>query len=147
MLVESLFTELSTRLLFVSREDPQQIPKKQSLPKHLLRRVFERMHAGLDSDLSLSDLAAESGYSRSQFIRMFKAAVGDSPHSHLRELRLRRAQQLITERLMQIVDIAFACGFCSHAHFSTAFTRRFGLAPSLYRQMVLNEKRHSARLP
>jgi AraC family transcriptional regulator len=135
--MESIFTELADRLLFVSRSVPQPTTKPtQRLPKHLLRRVLERMHDELDSDLSLSTLAAESGYSRAQSMRLFKAASGQTPHKYLLELRLRRAQEMITVRSKQIIDIALECGFRSHAHFSVAFNQRFGIAPSLYRKSL-----------
>jgi AraC family transcriptional regulator len=134
---ESLFVELGSRLLFAARSLPQpERPKRQPLPRHLLRRVLERMHTELDHDLSLSTLAAESGYSRAHFMRMFKAAIGSTPHSHLLELRLRRAQELVASRSTSLIDIALECGFRSHAHFSAAFSRRFGLAPSLYRRSL-----------
>jgi hypothetical protein len=52
--IESLFVELGTRLLFASRLLPQKSPPADShFPRHLLRRVLERMHEQLDSNLSL----------------------------------------------------------------------------------------------
>jgi AraC family transcriptional regulator len=134
---ESIFTEIANRLLFVSHADAQETKVTQGLPKHLLRRVLERMHEELDSDLSLSALAAESGYSRAHFMRMFKAALGQPPHKYLLELRLRRAQEMIALRSKQIIDIALDCGFRSAAHFSVAFSQRFGIAPNLYRKSLL----------
>jgi AraC family transcriptional regulator len=134
---ESLFVELGTRLLFVSRLLPQEEPPTDShFPRHLLRRVLERMHEGLDSALSLSALAAESGYSRAHFMRIFKATMGVTPHIHVLELRLQRAQKMVTSASMSLIDIALACGFRGHAHFTTAFTRRFGVAPSFYRKSL-----------
>jgi AraC family transcriptional regulator len=135
--IESLFMEVGTRLLFVSRLLPQEEPPADPhFPRHLLRRVLERMHEEFDSSLSLSTLAAESGYSRAHFMRMFKATMGVTPHSHLLELRLQRAQRMLTSASRSLIDIALACGFRSHAHFTTAFTRRFGLAPNFYRKSL-----------
>lgn len=134
---ESLFVELGTRLLFASRLLPQEEPPADPhFPRHLLRRVLERMHEELDLGLSLSTLAAESGYSRAHFMRIFKATMGVTPHSHLLELRLQRAQKMLTSASMSLIDIALACGFRGHAHFTTAFTRRFGFAPSFYRKSL-----------
>lgn len=135
---ESLFVELGTRLLFVARSMPQRNPdSKPDIPRPVLRRVLDRMQAQLDTKLSLSTLAAESGYSRAQFMRMFKAAMGVAPHSHLVELRLRRAQELMASHNSSILDVALECGFQNHAHFSTAFARRFGTTPSLYRKSLI----------
>jgi AraC family transcriptional regulator len=136
---ESLFVKLGTRLLFASRLLSQdEPPSNPHFPRHLLRRVLEKMHEELDSNLSLSALAADSGYSRAHFMRIFKAVMGVSPHTHLLELRLQRAQKMLTSAATSksLIDIALACGFRSHAHFTTAFARRFGLAPSFYRKAL-----------
>ena len=132
---ESLSTALATRLLFVGRSlQPPSSMKLFPLPRRILRRVIDRMEAGLDADLTLSELATESGYSRTHFTRMFKAATGQTPHRYLLELRLRKAQSMLTNRTLPLIDIALACGFSSHAHLSTAFRSRFGIAPSAYRR-------------
>jgi AraC family transcriptional regulator len=133
--VESLSVALATRLLVVGRS--LELPRPADfapLPHHVLRRVIGRMEAGLDSDLTLAALAVESGYSRAHFARMFKAATGQTPHRYLLELRLRRAQSMLSDRAAPLVNIALACGFSSHAHLSTAFQSHFGMSPSAYRR-------------
>jgi AraC family transcriptional regulator len=47
----------------------------------------------LGDNLTLEELATESGYSRTHFLRMFQAATGRTPHSYLVHLRLERAQE------------------------------------------------------
>jgi AraC family transcriptional regulator len=137
METESLLVELGIRLHFAARLLPQEPAQFDPyFPRHLLRRVLEKMHEELDSDLSLATLAAESGYSRAHFMRIFKEAMGVTPHSHLLELRLRQAQKMLTSASMSVIDIALACGFRSHAHFTASFTRRFGVAPSFYRRSL-----------
>jgi AraC family transcriptional regulator len=132
---ESLSTALATRLLFAGRSLQQPRGAAVSpLPRRIVRRVLDHMEAELDSDLTLSLLAAESGYSRTHFYRMFKAATGKTPHRYLLELRLKRAESLLENRSLSLIDIAFACGFASHAHFSTVFRSRYGLSPSAYRR-------------
>ena len=131
---ESLSTALATRLLFAGRSLQQpRGPKESPLPRRILRRVLARMEDQLDSDLTLTLLAAESGYSRTHFHRMFKAATGQAPHRYLLELRLKKAKSLLADPSLSLIDIAFACGFSSHAHFSTAFRTRYGVSPSEYR--------------
>jgi AraC family transcriptional regulator len=132
---ESLSTALATRLLFAGRSLPQPRAAAASpLPRRILRRVLDRMETELDSDMTLTLLAAESGYSRTHFYRMFMAATGQTPHRYLLELRLKKAESLLADPSLSLIDIAFACGFSSHAHFSTAFRSRFGFSPSAFRR-------------
>jgi AraC family transcriptional regulator len=108
-------------------------PAASPLPRHLLQRVLERMH-DLIADLDLQTLAAESGYSRSHFLRMFEAATGLTPHRYLLQLRLERAQELMRKRSTSLIDIAALCGFSSHAHMSRVFRQLLGVTPSQYRR-------------
>jgi AraC family transcriptional regulator len=108
-------------------------PAASPLPRHLLQRVLERMH-DLVADLDLQTLAAESGYSRSHFLRTFEAATGLTPHRYLLQLRLERAQELIRKGSTSLIDIAALCGFSSHAHMSRVFRQLLGVTPSQYRR-------------
>ena len=139
---ERLYTEylaqaLAVRMLFLGSrtESPSNTGGKYGLPKHLLRRVIERMRS-FDSDLSLQALANESGYSRVHFVRMFKAATGSSPHNYLLNLKLERARELLKIPSMSLIDIALDCGFSSHSHMSRLFHRFVGITPSAYRRRL-----------
>jgi AraC family transcriptional regulator len=132
---ESLIAALATRLLYAERlAKPPASTTVSPLPRRQLRRVLERMQADLSANLDLATLAAESGYSRAHFLRTFRAATGQTPHHYLTEMRLAKAQALISNRSMPLIDIAAACGFSSQAHLTTAFRSKFGLAPSRYRR-------------
>ena len=108
-------------------------PAASPLPRHLLQRVLERMH-DLVANLDLQILAAESGYSRSHFLRMFEAATGLAPHRYLLQLRLERAQELMKKGSTSLIDISALCGFSSHAHMSRVFRQLLGVTPSQFRR-------------
>jgi len=139
---ERLYTEhltqaLAVRMLFLGNR-PKLAPNNtgtHGLPRHVLRRVIERMHL-FDNDLSLQALANESGYSRVHFVRMFRAATGYSPHSYLLTLKLERVQELLKNPSMSLIDIALDCGFSSHSHMSRLFRKVLGVTPSAYRRSL-----------
>jgi AraC family transcriptional regulator len=105
-----------------------------ALPPVALRRVIEQMRQSFETDLTLDSLAAESGYSRAHFLRMFRAATHQTPHQYLLNVRLEKAIQMMRERSTPLIDIAVACGFSSHAHFTNVFRSKFGTLPSQYRR-------------
>lgn len=89
-----------------------------------------------DPRLGVPMIADGVGLSARQLSRVF-AAAGASVPQYIRERRLDRAHSLLTDtahRHRPIADIAARCGFGSAAHFSTAFTERFGAAPSEIRR-------------
>ncbi len=133
--VDHLAHALALRFLWLSGrtgvDRPSQFGK---LPRRVLQRVLDRMKAELATDLDLNTLAAESGYSRSHFLRTFRAGMGCSPHQWLTRLRVEQAKTMLRERSMSLIEIALACGFSSHAHFSNAFRHLVGVTPSDYRR-------------
>jgi AraC family transcriptional regulator len=129
----SLTYAIATRLLLLNHKAPPPSRLESSpLPRHLVQRVIERMH-DLQADLDLHTLAAETGYSQRHFIRMFRAATGQTPHHYLINLRLEHAKKLLRVNRLSLIDVAAACGFSSHAHMTHAFRRVLGVTPSDYR--------------
>ena len=104
------------------------------LRNRMLQRVLDRMRADFATDLHLNTLAAESGYSRSHFLRTFRAAMGCSPHQWLTRLRVEQAKTILRENSISLTDIALDCGFSSHAHFSNTFRQIVRVTPSEYRR-------------
>jgi AraC family transcriptional regulator len=94
------------------------------------------MDAEIAEDLDLETLSAESGYSRNHFLRLFNAATGSAPHQYLLRLRIDKAQTMIRNHSVNLLDVALACGFSSHAHFSKVFRKVLGITPSQFRRSL-----------
>jgi AraC family transcriptional regulator len=109
------------------------------MPTRVLQRVLDRMKADFGRDLDLNILAAESGYSRSHFLRTFRASMGYSPHQWLMRLRIEEAKALLQRKSRSLLEIALECGFSSHAHFSRTFHQITGAVPSEYRRDVIGD--------
>jgi len=101
-----------------------------------LARVLDYMSAHFAEPLSLGDLAAEAGVSKFHFTRLFRACTGTTPHGFLVELRLDAARALLTTTGLSVAAIAARCGFARAAYFGTAFTKRFGTAPTAFRDQA-----------
>lgn len=124
---------LVLRFLFLQTADKKPRQITSVLPRPLLQRVVERMH-DLNANLDLKTLAAETGYSRAHFLRMFHAATGYTPHNYLLHLRLERARELMKDKRSSLIDVAALCGFSSHAHMSRIFRQFLGVSPSEFRR-------------
>jgi AraC family transcriptional regulator len=90
--------------------------------------------AHLDEDVSLAALARQTGLSVYHLQRAFSTVAGETPKQFTLRLRLGRAAAMLLTRNDSVLDIALNCGFQSHEVFLRAFRRRFGMAPSAYRQ-------------
>jgi AraC family transcriptional regulator len=134
--VDHLAYALTSRLFSLAENRIGTHIPKGALPLPRLRRVVERMRADLCTALDLKTLAAESGYSRNHFLRMFRAATESTPHQYLLRLRIERAQSLMKKKSLRIIDIAESCGFASQAQFSRVFKQVLGVTPSRYRREI-----------
>ena len=134
---DHLISALICRFLVIGREDdpPNTMKQVSPLPRPILRRVIERMR-NLGAELSLQELAKESGYSRVHFLRMFRAATGYAPHSYLLKLRVDRVRELLANSTLSLTEIALECGFSSHSHLSRVFRQVVGATPSEYRRSL-----------
>jgi transcriptional regulator GlxA family with amidase domain len=104
------------------------------------------MEEHLEDVVPLSHIALAIGLSERQLERLFRQQLRATPVGFYRQLRLERAQRLLTYSRMTIRDVALACGFSSLAEFSRVFKARFGSTPSSLRQ-AKDKTASSARLP
>ncbi len=83
---------------------------------------------------SLQSLADLAGMSRSAFSEHFRDAFGRSAIDFLKEVRLRRAAQLLRSSDLPVKAIAHRVGFASRSYFSRAFKAEMGVDPAGYRE-------------
>ncbi len=78
----------------------------------------------------LEEVARAVGLSTFHLCRTFKEETGTSVHRYLHRLRLRWALECLGDRRGDLTALALELGYSSHSHFSAAFRREFGVAPS-----------------
>ena len=99
-----------------------------------IRRSVELMHAQLDQDLPLKELAAASYLSPFHFARLFKKLTGTSPHNYLAGIRAARAQLLLAETDLSVTEVGARVGYLSGSHFTKAFRLATGATPREFRK-------------
>ena len=111
-------------------------PSRQTAPEPAPRigRIIDQMRGCLDQELPLSRLAEMMGLSRSQFVRAFRQATGVPPHQFLRGLRIEKAQELLEQTDLPVIEVALDCGFGQPGHFATVFRGATGMSPRTWRQ-------------
>lgn len=106
----------------------------------LLDRVMKILNDRIDEeDMNVDRLAKEVGVSRSQLYRRMKENLGMNPSEFIRNIRLKRACELLKNQDLDITQIAYALGFSSQSQFSTSFKRFMGYTPTEYRLKCIKE--------
>lgn len=142
MVVGALMEQLVVHLLRhhsnVRRSDELEL-SRVGLVDRRIRRAIELMHANMERDLPLEEIAAAAYLSPFHFARLFKKLTGASPHAYLAMLRTTRAQTLLAETDLSISEIAERVGYSSPSHFTKAFRQSTGLTPRAFRKAIVRD--------
>lgn len=95
--------------------------------------VIDYLHAHIDRNLSLAELADLAGCTEFHLIRIFRSHKGMTPHAFFIQLRLEKARALIAAKA-SIADTAALCGFSDQSHLTRLFKNRYGLTPRQYQK-------------
>src|SRR5499425_2696784 len=99
-----------------------------------LRKVKEFVHAKMEDELSLRELAQCVGLSTPHFSEMFRKSTGETPHQFVLRLRVERAKEKLRSAEPRVLDVAIACGFKTQQHFARVFRQLCGATPTEYRR-------------
>jgi AraC family transcriptional regulator len=105
-----------------------------------LRRIRELVHAKMEDDLSLDEMAGSVGLSTAHFARMFRKSTGETPHQFVLRHRLERARAMLCSPDARVLDVAVACGFKTQQHFAQVFRDFWGVSPSEYRRDLVGSE-------
>ena len=84
--------------------------------------------------LTLDDLVAVTGKSKSHLSRVFPLLTGYSISAYLRARRLTEAARLLADGAPDILSVALEAGYGSHEAFTRAFRDQFGITPDQFRR-------------
>ncbi len=85
---------------------------------------------------TLEQLAKQARLSRTNLLRMFRRATGQSPIDFLIGLRIEAARRLLRQSGLDMTSIALECGFTDGNYFTRQFRKTCGLTPSVYRRQM-----------
>jgi len=100
-----------------------------------MAQVRDYIRTSFQHDITVSDLAAVAGMSRTHLTRAFSAAYHTPPHVYLNAVRVARACTLI-RRGMPLAAVALECGFADQSHLTRRFKGCVGVTPSGWRAML-----------
>ena len=110
--------------------------KEESVSEEIpdtLRELLMFMETNLDKQLSLQELARRYGCSISHLMRLFHMHYQTTPYKMLKELRMRRAVDLLLGTELSIKEIATMIGYEHPFNFSTEFKKTHKISPGFFR--------------
>ncbi len=107
--------------------------QNRSLTHIQLQEAIDYIHAHLNRDLSLAELASVVNISPTYFASLFKQAMGVSPHQYVIQQRVEQAKLMLSKTDLAIAQIALQVGFSSQSHLTQQFKRITGMTPKQVR--------------
>lgn len=86
------------------------------------------------SPITIEDIAAHVGVSRSRLFRAFQEHMQSSPTRYLTNFRMDHARKLIRKGALSVKEIAYSVGFEDPLYFSRRFHEIHGCSPTAYAQ-------------
>jgi signal transduction histidine kinase/ligand-binding sensor domain-containing protein/DNA-binding response OmpR family regulator len=116
-------------------------PVIESYDDKLMKNLMEVMEQNIDnSNLTVDELVTKVGIGRSVLFKKLKSLTGLAPIEFIREVRVKRASQLIESGEFTISQVTYMVGCNDPRYFSRIFKHRFGITPSEYRDKHVKQK-------
>lgn len=106
-------------------------PDQKTPDERLLERVLKVVDANLaNPDLTIEMVAKSVGLSRVHLFRKLKELTNQAPTTYIRNVRLQKAADYMSQKRGSIAEIAKAVGFENPGFFTTCFHEMYGMSPS-----------------
>ena len=101
--------------------------------ERFLQKAIELVEKNIDDpDLDIERFSSEIGVSRMQLYRKLNALTEMTVKEFVKNIRLKRAAQLLIQKKMNVSEVAYAVGFRDLSHFRKCFRQEFGMSSSEY---------------
>lgn len=127
-------------LMDISPSPEQHVPEQPEMStsdRKFMDKLLELMEKNMDNgEMVVDDLVQELAVSRSVFFKKLKTLTGLAPIEFIKEMRVKRAAQLIETGEFNMTQISYMVGINDPRYFSKCFKQKFGMTPTEYKDKV-----------
>ena len=100
----------------------------------MIQNAIRFIQQNVCEHITVEDVAAHTGFSRSYFSTYFKKELGFSVNAFIMRCKMEEAKQLLkyTDKSIGVIS-SYLC-FSSQSHFQTTFRKQYGVTPLQYRK-------------
>lgn len=131
--VREALSRILLKLLQCAPASPAAITERSLRNGQRIKQMLQFIQYNYGENLTVEDIAASAAISESECLRCFHETIGIPPNQYLRQVRLKKAAELLRNTEEKISDIAAACGFQEMSYFAKAFRGSRGCTPREYR--------------
>ncbi len=101
-----------------------------------LSKIKDYILKNFDKDISLPEVASMSNMAITTFCNFFKDQFRSTFVEYLNSIRIGNACKLLLENDVNVVEIAYKCGFNNLANFNRQFKKHKSMTPTQFRKLV-----------
>lgn len=101
-------------------------------------KTLKYINENFNKKININKLSHMAHISNYYFCRLFKQATGKTPIEYINLLRIKKANVLLQKNILNITEIALACGFSNSNYFSRIYKRINHISPSQYKILIKN---------
>ncbi len=103
--------------------------------QNFLHKIIQIIETKMtDPDFDVPMLSSEIGMSQPTLYKKIRALTDLSVNEFIKSIRLKRAAQLLKQKIGNISDVAYAVGYTDRKYFSIEFKKYFGKSPTEFIQ-------------
>ncbi len=111
------------------------MPQAHSRDDDFMSRLMSVMESNISNgSFTVEQLCSLAGFGRTVFFNKLKSLTGLSPNEYIREVRLKRAAQLLQIGDYTVSQITYMVGMNDSRYFSKCFKQKYNMTPTEYRE-------------
>ena len=104
-----------------------------SVDEKILKQVITFIETHIsDPDLNIKLICNATGYTHSFLYRKIKQLTGETLNELIREIRIKRAAQLLKTGKFTVAEVMMEVGFSNHSYFSKCFRKIYNTSPGSF---------------
>jgi signal transduction histidine kinase/ligand-binding sensor domain-containing protein/DNA-binding response OmpR family regulator len=125
--------QIISNLLF-TRQNNEKDTDKLSIESNFLNKAVKVIEDHLmDGSFNIEEFASKMNLSKTVLHRKFKLILGETPNVFIRNIRLRKAADMLEKTDLPISEIAYLTGFCQAHYFTKCFRDLYKVTPKNHR--------------
>ena len=138
LILKSLLLRTVAVLLPYGKEERSR-PQLQTEHMDKLKLVLEYISEHYAEELSIAQLAKICFFSEYHFMRFFKKYMGMSCLEYIKDLRLEKAAELLSQGEAPVLDASLSSGFPNLSYFYREFKKKYGMTPKQFIEAMPKE--------
>ena len=123
-------------LLISNRQKKETSSALETKSLEKMKTILKYVEEHYAGHITIDDMAALTYYSKSHFMKFFKAHMGVGFIEYLNDYRLTMSERLLRSSDAPLLEIAGLCGFDNLSYFNRIFKRKYGQSPGRWRAQI-----------